>query len=380
MLQFTTQIKKQKIRNYIMPLLASVFILSSCGGGDPESLNDLKAKQAELKTQLSEINNKISKLEGDSNKKFVLVEANSIVPSIFKTYINTQGRIDAEESVSLSSEMPGTITKINVKVGDEVHKGQILAETDARALQQSISDLQTSADLVNQLYDKQKALWDQKIGTEVQYLQAKTQKESMEKKMGALQEQIRMTKIISPIDGTVDAVDIKLGQLTAPGMPAVRVINFNNLKIKADLAESYASKVHKGDEVLVKFPDSNDTLTQKIYYSSRAISALNRTFGIEILLDNKKEYHPNQIAIININDYRSAKPVMSIPLNYVQKDLKGQHYILVAENNKAVKRNIELGKEYNGRVEITGGLSEQDLVITSGYDGLNEGDAIQIKK
>jgi len=376
----TIQNSKFKIQGILIPIIASSFLLASCGANKTESVADLKSKQAELKTQLAEISAKISKLEGDSGKKFVLVEAAPISASIFKTYINVQGRVDAEESVSLSSEMPGTITKINVKAGDEVSKGQILAETDARALQQSISDLETNMELVNQLYNKQKALWDQKIGTEVQFLQAKTQKESMEKKMATLHEQVRMTKIISPINGTIDAVDIKLGQLTAPGMPAIRVINFNNLKVKADLAESYTSKVHKGDDVIVKFPDSNDSLTTKVSYSSRAISPLNRTFGVEILLDNKKEFHPNQIAIISINDYKSDKPVQSIPLNYVQKDVKGDHYILVAENNKAAKRFITLGKEYNGVAEIKSGLSETDLVITSGYDGLNEGDAIQIKK
>lgn len=372
-------IQYQKLKNFIFPALTATLFLASCGGGS-ESLTDLKSKQAELKTQLAEITSKISKLEGDSGKKFVLVEANAIVPTIFKTYINVQGRVDAEESVSLSSEMPGTITKINVKVGDEVSKGQVLAETDARAILQQISDLQTNAELVNQLFEKQKALWDQKIGTEVQYLQAKTQKESMEKKLATLQEQVRMTKIISPINGTIDAVDIKLGQLTAPGMPAIRVVNFNNLKVKADLAESYASRVHKGDEVLIKFPDSNDTLTTKINYSSRAISAMNRTFDVEILLDNKKEYHPNQIAILNINDYKSEKPVLTVPVSYVQKDLKGTHFVLVADGNKAAKRNVVLGKEYNGVAEIKEGLTESDLLITSGYDGLNEGDAIQIKK
>jgi len=370
----------QKIKNIILPVMATSLFLASCGGGETESLTDLKAKQAELKTQLSEIASKISKLEGDSAKKFTLVEAATLTPAVFKTYINVQGRVDAEESVSLASEMPGTITKINVKAGDEVVKGQVLAETDARALQQSISDLQTNAELVNQLYEKQKALWDQKIGTEVQFLQAKTQKESMEKKMATLQEQVRMTKIISPINGTVDAVDIKLGQLTAPGMPAIRVINFSNLKLKADLAESYASKVHKGDEVMIKFPDSNDTLSSHISYSARAINPLNRTFGVEIALDNKKEYHPNQIAVININDYKSAKPMVSIPLTYVQKDLKGLHFVLVADGKKAVKHDVVLGKEYNGKVEIISGLSETDMLITSGYDGLNDGDAIEIKK
>jgi len=356
-------------------------ILASCGGGDnANSLEALKQKQAQLKTELANVATQISKLEGDSANKFILVDAAPVTPRIFKTYINVQGRVDADENVSLSSEMPGTITKINVKPGDEVHKGQVLAETDARAIQQSLSDLQTNADLVNNLYEKQKSLWDQKIGTEVQFLQAKTQKESLEKKMGTLQEQLRMSKIISPIDGTVDAVDIKLGQLTAPGMPAIRVINFSNLKVKADLAESYASKVHKGDEVLIRFPDSNDTIVSKVSYSARAISALNRTFNVEMLLDNKKDYHPNQIAILNINDYRSEKPTMAVALNYIQKDLKGQPFVIVAEGDKAAKRNVTLGKEYNGVVEITSGLSESDLLITSGYDGLNEGDAIKIKK
>jgi len=379
MLPFKSQKSKIKNQKLAFVLIAAALFITSCGE-KKETLTELKSKQAELKTQLAEVSGKISKLEGDSNKKFVLVEAAPVTPEIFKTYINVQGRVDAEESVSLSSGMPGTINKINIKVGDEVQKGQVLAETDARALQQSISDLETNAELVNRLYEKQKALWDQKIGTEVAFLQAKTQKESVEKKIATLQEQIRMTKIISPIDGTIDAVDIKLGQLTAPGMPAIRVINFNNLKVKADLAESYASKVHKGDEVLVKFPDTSDTLSAKVSYAARSISPMNRTFGVEINLDNKKEYHPNQIAILNINDYRSAKPIPAIPLNYVQKDLKGQPYVLIAENNKAVKRKVTLGKEYNGRVEIMAGLNANDHLITAGYDGLNDGDAIEVKK
>lgn len=358
--------------------IATTIVLASCGE-KTESLSELKSKQAELKTQLSELSTKIAKLEGDSAKKFILVEAHTVIPVIFKTFINVQGRVDAEESVSLASEIPGTITKINVKAGDVVSKGQILAETDARVLQQSISDLQTNAELVNQLYEKQKNLWDQKIGTEIQFLQAKAQQESMNKKLGTLQEQVRMTKIISPINGTIDAVDIKLGQLTAPGMPAIRVINFNNLKIKADLSESYSMKVHKGNEVFVKFPDSDDSLTASISYSSRTISTLNRTFGIEINLDNKKEFHPNQIAILSINDYKSEKPVITIPLNYIQKDLKGTHFVLVAEGKKAVKHNVVLGKDYKGVAEIKEGISETDLLITSGYDGLNEGDAIEIK-
>jgi RND family efflux transporter MFP subunit len=370
--------KQLSIKTLIIPAISSLIFLSSCGGGNPESLDELKSKQAELKTQLSEITEKISLLEGDSAKKTTLIEVKSIQPTVFKTYISVQGKVDAEESVSISSEMPGTITKINVSVGDVVTKGQVLAETDARAILQSLSDLQTNAELVNQIYEKQKSLWEQKIGTEVQFLQAKTQKESMDKKIATLQEQVRMTKIISPINGTIDAVDIKLGQMTAPGMPAIRVINFNNLKLKADLAESYISKVHKGDEVLIMFPNEKDTLFSKVNYAARAISALNRTFNVEISLDSKNEYYPNQIAIIHINDYQSSKPVIVLPVNYVQKDLKGAQYVLVAENNKAVKRFVKLGREFNGQAEVLEGLSPEDLVITSGYNDINEGDAIKL--
>jgi membrane fusion protein (multidrug efflux system) len=363
----------------IAGLTVITLLLSSCGGKKPEDLAGLKAKQAELKTSLAEVSAKISKLEGDSGKKFVLVEANSITPSIFKTYINAQGRIDAEESVSLSSEMPGTVVKINVKPGDQVSKGQVLAETDARAVQQQLAAYQTSLSLVNQLYEKQKALWDQKIGTEVQYLQLKTSKEAAEAGISAVQEQLKMTKIISPIDGTVDGVDIKLGQAIAPGMSAIKVVNFKNLKVKADLAESYAAKVHIGDQVFIKFPDISDTVSARVSYSSRAINPLNRTFGVEVLLDTKHEYHPNQITILQINDYRSAKPVISLPVIYLQKDLKGENFVMVAENNKAAKRFVKTGKEYNGNIEITEGLTEADKVITNGYVGLNEGDVIKVK-
>jgi len=364
-------------KNLIYPLLLLISV--SCGS-DSTKLDELKKKETELKAELADVQSQIAGLDTTKSETGKLVVLENVKPQIFKTFINAQGKVDADENISLSTGIPGTISKIYVKAGDEVSVGQVLAETDARAIQQSISDLQTNSELVNQMYEKQKGLWDQKIGTEVQFLQAKTQKESMDKKMGTLQEQLRMTKIISPIAGTVDAVDIKLGQAVAPGMPAIRVINFSNLKVKADLAESYAAKVHKGNEVIVRFPDMNDSLVAKVSHVSRAISSLNRTFGLEILLDNTKEFHPNQIALIAINDYKSEKPMISIPVKYIQKDLNGKKFVLVANGNKAAKKNISTGKEYNGAVEVLQGITEADQLITIGYDGLNEGDLINFKK
>jgi RND family efflux transporter MFP subunit len=318
--------------------------------------------------------------KSDTTKiKLIDIVAMPLMPQTFKTYIEVQGRIDADENVSLSSEMPGTVTKINVNVGDEVVKGQVLAETDTRIVTQQISDLQTNLELATQVYQKQKNLWDQKIGTEIQYLQSKTTKESLEKKVSTMQEQIRMSRIISPINGTIDAVNIKIGQAIAPGVPAINVINFSNLKVKADVAESYSSRIKKGNEVQILFPDMKDSITSKVNYAARAISNLTRTFGIEVLLDSKKDYHPNMVAKLKINDYQSATPKIIVPIKFIQKNTN-ENFVLLAVNGIVIKNTIKISREYNGLAEISEGLKEGDLLITEGYDLINEGDHINLKK
>lgn len=357
-------------------------MIASCSQPDKKAqLEKLKAQHEDITKQIEALEAEIEKASGDSAEaKSSLVELNEIKPEIFTTYIDVQGKVDADENVSLSSEMPGTVVKINVKAGDEVNKGQVLAETDSRAILQGISDLQVNMDLVNQLYEKQKNLWEQKIGTEVQFLQAKTNKESLEKKMATLQEQLRMSKIISPIDGTVDAVDIKVGNAIAPGIPAIRVINFSNLKVKAELAESYASRVKKNDPVKIYFPDMNDSVIGKVNYAARAINPMTRTFTAEVLLDNKKEYHPNMVTRLKINDYVSAQPVVVIPIRVIQNATTGEKYVYVADGTKAVKKNIVTGREYNGMTEVKEGLVAGDKLIVQGFESLNEGDAISFGK
>jgi membrane fusion protein (multidrug efflux system) len=371
---------KNIMKNYItIAVIAGLLI--ACSAPDKKAeLEKLKKQKTELETKIAALQEEVSKTDTTKSKEKVIeVIAKPLTTQLFKTYIEVQGKIDADENVSLSSEMPGTVTKINVKVGDEVTKGQVLAETDARALAQSISDMQTTMDLANQLYDKQKTLWDQKIGTEVQYIQAKSQKESVEKKMASLQEQVRMTKIISPINGTVDGVNIKVGQAIMPGLGAISVINFSNLKVKADVAETYAARIKNGNEVLVLFPDTKDSIISKVHYASRGINALTRTFMVEILLDNSKEYHPNMVAKLRINDYQSPKPEITLPVKYIQRGTD-ENYVLVAENGVAVKKVIKTGHEYHGVLEVTEGLKEGDLLITDGYDLVNEGDKVIVKK
>ena len=231
-------------KELLIPSLTLLMIACHSGTDKKTELESLKKQESELKSKIALLEASLNEVQ-DTTAKGVVVSTITLKPEIFKNYIDIVGRVDAEENVAVSTEMPGTITKINVSVGNEVNKGDVLAETDARVIYQSIADLQVNSDMVNQMYEKQKKLWDQKIGTEVQYIQAKTNKESMEKKMSMLQQQLNMTKIVSPITGTVDGIDIKVGQLAAPGMPAIRVINFSNLKVKAEVAESYASKIKK---------------------------------------------------------------------------------------------------------------------------------------
>jgi len=232
--------------------------------------------------------------------------------------------------------------------------------------------------LVKQVYEKQEELWKQNIGTEIQYLQAKNNKESLEKKIATLQEQVRMSKIVSPIEGTVDGVNIKIGQTIAPGMNAITVVNFSNLKVKADVAESYSSRIKTGDEVLIYFPDNDDSLVSKVNYASRTINLLNRTFAIEALLDTKLELHPNMVAKMKINDYTSAKPCVVLPVKFIQKSSIG-NFVFVAQNGTVVTKPIVIGKEYSGMAEITAGLNEDDQLIVKGYDLVIDGDAISIQ-
>ncbi|MGZ3903761.1 MAG: efflux RND transporter periplasmic adaptor subunit [Bacteroidia bacterium] len=373
---------KQNMKNKI-GFIALAILVASCGAPDNKAaLEKLKKQKSDIEAKIATLEEEIKKTGGDSSatpEKSIEVIAQPIVPQTFKTYIEVQGRIDADENVSLSSQTPGTVTQINVKVGDEVTKGQVLAETDARAISQQISDLQTNLDLATQVYNKQKSLWDQKIGTEIQFLQAKTSKESLEKKMAALQTQLSMSKIVSPINGTVDAVNIKIGQVIMPGLPSINVVNFSNLKVKADVAETYAARVKKGNDVVAYFPDMNDSVVSKINYAARAINPLNRTFGVEVLLDNNKEYHPNMVARLKINDYQSPAPVITIPVKFIQRGTT-ETYVYVAVGNKCVKKSIKTGREYSGMAEITEGLTAGDLLITAGYDLVNDGDAITVKK
>jgi RND family efflux transporter MFP subunit len=370
--------------------IVSSIIVSACGGGEAKDLAGKKKQLSEAKTQLKELQTKVATLEKEiakldtsfhAEQKVKLVKADTLAPSEFKHFIEVQGTVDADENVLAINQLPGIVTAIFVKPGDRVTKGQVLATTDGSAYERGIEALQTGLDLATTAYEKQKRLWEQNIGSEIQYLQAKTQKETLEKQLKAQVAQLEMTKVKSPINGTVDEVRLKLGDIAAPSqaMPGIRIINTSKLTLKAKLSDAYIGRVRQGDIVSVFFPDLNKTVDSKITYAGQVVNPTGRTFNVEAkLLNDKGEYAANMLAKLLIND-EVLKNVMVVPTNIVQRSAEGI-YVLVAENENgkilAKKRSVKTGSEYNGQTVIREGLKPGDRIITFGFSELVDGQPI----
>ncbi|HEY8960273.1 efflux RND transporter periplasmic adaptor subunit [Chitinophaga sp.] len=367
---------------FLIPAITLVF--AACGGGGNKSEQLEKLKQEKVKYN-EEIDKKIAALEKEVGVKDTLqkmkdVTVTAITDTIFEHYIDVQGSVDARENVNVSARVPGIITSILVREGQAVKQGQTLAQVDDQVLRANMAELRTQLELANTLFEKQKNLWSQKIGSEVQYLNAKNQKESLEKKMATLQDQQAQTRIIAPISGTVDAVIAKVGDNAAPGAPAFRVVNANNLKVTANVAEAYAGLLKSGDDVILSFPDINREIRSTIGFASRTIDPLSRTIKIEVPLKPDAGLRPNMIARIRIVDY-TAKNAVVIPVSVIQYT-SGKPYVMVAQNANgkmvAQRKTIDLGRTYNDKAEIKSGLSSGDKIITTGFQGLNDNDLIKL--
>jgi len=355
--------------------LVAIILLSSCGNKP----KDKKTELEDLKKQRTEINSKIFTLETELNTKATSeindVAVTEVKLELFKSYVEVQGRIDAEENVQVNPEMPGVVTDVNVKIGQNVSRGQVLAQVDDIILRQNMAQLQIQIDHATDLYNRQKNLWDQKIGTEVQFLSAKAQKEGLEKQMAIMRSQLDMYKIKSPISGTIDQMDLKIGQAVMPGISGIRVVNTNRLKVKAFVAESYSGRVRQGAQVAVILPDIPDSLNTEISFVTKIIDQVSRSFTVEVKLPSRNTFRPNMLAILRITDYRNDKAI-AIPLNIIQKAETGD-YVFIAENGKAKRVTIKTGKFSDGKAEILSGLKPGDKVITKGMQDLDEGDTVK---
>ncbi len=356
-------------------------VIAACGGGS----SDKAAQLASLKDQKAKIEAEIAALEketgtsGGPEKRIRTVVISELNTSVFRHYIDLQGKVDAEENVPVTSKMPGTLTRILVKNGDAVKKGQLLAQVDDGVMLKSLAELEYQLKTAEDIYNRQKSLWDQKIGTELQFIQARSQKEGLENSIATLKENWGQTRIYAPISGTVDLVILKTGQAISPGMPLCNIINLGDLKVVGEVTESYASKVRNGDQVVVYFPDLKKEISTRVSYVSKTINPSTRTFSVECRLPAGADYRANMIAVMKIIDYQNTGAI-AIPVNLIQTAEDGD-FVLLAEKsgeNRATARKtpVKQGTNYNGNVEIVSGLKKGDFVISSGFQDVNNGETV----
>ena len=361
-----------------------LFLLFSCSSNKQAQLSKLRQQQTALTDKIRSLEGEISTGKKDTLNpgKFKFVGLKDDNSNTFEHFIRVQGKVDGDQNAAVFAEAPGTISSKFADVGQKVVKGQVLAQIDDKQYRSQMHGLETQYKFATDLYDKQKRLWDQKIGSEVQYLQSKTNKESLEKQISSLKQQVDKFKIKSPIDGTIEECNIKVGGVVSPDprLAAYRVLAFKNLKVSAEVSEAYSAKVKVGDKLIILFPDINKQFETKVDFVSKYINPVNRTFIIETkLLDDFNDLKANMIAIVQINDYHTDNAIQ-VPMNVIQTDLTGSYVYVVRSKDKynaAFKQPVTLGTSYNGVAEILKGLTVGDKVISVGYQELVDGEYIR---
>ena len=365
--------------------LAGTLLLTSCGSDskDPKvQLEKLKSEQAATQTKIAALE---AKTGGPATVAATPVSVMNAKPESFKSYLEVQGRVDFDQNATVGSRAAGSLTSIRVQRGDRVGKGQVLATVDASILDANMAELRTRMDLARVVYQKQKGLWDQQIGTEIQYLQAKNNYQALQRNLATLNQQKSLYNVVAPFSGTVDEVLPKLGEITSSGAPVVRLTSGTGGKILADVSEAYGNSIKAGDQAVVTIPDlGGKELPATVRVVSRSINATSRTFTVELRLKSAKavDLRPNMVATVRIQNYAQANATV-IPVDIVQHDEENSYvYVVAQEGGKVVakKRIIKTGNTYNGKVEVTSGLTAADQIISGGYQNLNEGQKVAVQK
>lgn len=370
--------------------LIGFFLLVSCGETTRVSgnLQELTIKKQQLKQQLAGVSKALMQVELaisklDTLKKLPIVTVLKSTITDFSHYINVQGTIQADKSVVLRTEMGGTVTKIFVKEGQEVTKGTVLAQLDASILANKISEVTIQYNLSKTTFDRQARLWEQQIGSEMQYLQAKSVKERLESTIKTLQVQEEKLKIIAPFSGIVDAVFAKEGELTSPQIPFLRLVNLNQVYIESDVTESYAKSIKKGTRVLVAFPSLEYEVGSTISQVGSFINPSNRSFKIRVELKNtNKAIKTNLLARLKINDF-SARGIV-IPTYIIQKDTRNNTFVYTLtqdkERYKVVKTLVKVTKEYNNQSYISAGLIVDMMLVDKGAKLVKSEDEVVVSQ
>jgi RND family efflux transporter MFP subunit len=376
-------------------LLLLFFIAASCGGGKKDQvsvLTDKKVKLQKLKKDQKELNTAVTALEAEIAKldtsssntgkpKLVVLEV--LQPSSFSHYVDLQGKIDAENVAYVSPRgMGGQVKGVYVKQGQFVRKGQLLLKLDDALGRSQTDQLQSQLAYAKDLYRRQKNLWDEGIGTEVQLVTARNNVTALEKQISTARQQLAFSNVYAEISGVADEVNIKVGEtFTGNPMQGIKIVNTGTLKVVAEVPENYLSKIGVGSSVRVVLPNVNNRIIDtKVKVAGKLINPTTRSFYIEAPIPADPDFRPGQIAIVKIQDYATSGAI-TVPLNTLQNDENGK-YVMVAikEGGKLIahKRRVVVGELYGERLEIKSGIQANDVLVAEGFQNLYEGQMLTI--
>jgi membrane fusion protein (multidrug efflux system) len=357
-------------------VLSSALLLVSCGhdaGKNDDSLEGKKAQLAALQSQQDKLGQQITTLQAEIVKadpasavaaKAKLVTLTTLAPTNFTHYIDLQGNVDAENMSNISPRgTGGLVREVYVKQGDHVNKGQLLLKLDDAIQRQQLVNAQTQLVYAKDLYQRRKNLWDQKIGAEVDLINAKNQVDQMESQLKIAQEQMDFTNVVADIGGTVDNISIKPGETFGPGSQQLHIINTDNLKVVVDVPEIYQERVKVGTPVKIAFPGLNNKMvTGTVHVAGKTINTGSRAFQVEIRIPNDKDIRANQIAVVKLQDYTASNAILA-PVNTLQTDEKGKYVMVAAKENgktTAHKKTVTIGQLYADQIEIKSGRRSTD--------------------
>lgn len=378
------------MRNSVLILALAVLFGACEGNSDVEKLKsklERIEKDIQEKTiEANELEEKIASLDPEfaqQTDQSVLIKSQSVSPQDFKHKIQVQGEVASRRNITMGAETMGRVTQINVTPGDMVKRNQLLVKLDAPTAENNIKELKTALDLATTIFEKQKNLWEQEIGTEVQYLEAKNRKETLERQLATAQSQLDMAYLKAPFNGRINNVNVNTGEMVQPGMPILSMVSQEEMYLKSDVSEEYINDFNPGDSVEVYLPSIKKSFTTVVSSVSYVINPANRTFQLEVkaneFLDQLK---PNQFARLTLVDYENENAIV-VPSNVVQQDNIGDFiYIVKTENDqkKAVKSRVERGKSYDGQTEILKGIKSGDTIISEGYREAVNGIAVRLAK
>lgn len=368
-------------------LTALVALLAACSTSTPSSdVDQLNVRRDSivsaietLKAELAEIDLQLA--AADSTRSFASVTTFEVAKGGFDHSFQVYGTVVSDKSVTLFPEMAGTITKVTVKGGERVRAGQLLVAMDASLVQASLAEVKTQLTLAQSVFEKQSRLWEQKIGSEVQYLQAKTQFEALQKRLAAVSRQVAMTTVTAPFDGVIDQVFAKEGEMAAPGMAMVRIVGNGGLRLDMQVPETYIQRIEKGDAVDMHFSAIKLDLVGKISAVGNYINAGSRTFGVTVELPKNSSLKANMMASVALKDY-SVDSAITVPNRLILQDTKGVNYtyVYVAKGDlgSIERRDLVLGVANNDMTEIKSGIAPGEKVVDRGIRSVQPGQIVKL--